>query len=50
MKTPAGVVPTLLPPGMGLDSNGLEARIGAVPDVGEHNKAILAELESDETD
>jgi len=44
VKTPAGVVPTLLPPGMGTDADGLNARIEAVPDVGEHNEAILAEL------
>lgn len=50
VKTPAGVVPTLLPPGMGADADGLNARIGAVPDVGEHNEAILAELGIEETD
>lgn len=50
VKTPSGVVPTLLPPGMGPDPDELNARIGAVPDVGEHNEAILAELGIDETD
>lgn len=50
VKTPSGVVPTLLPPGMGTDPDELNARIGAVPDVGEHNEAILAELGIDETD
>lgn len=50
VKTPSGVVPTLLPPGMGADPDELNARIGAVPDVGEHNEAILAELGIDETD
>lgn len=50
VKTPAGVVPTLLPPGMRADADGLNARIGAVPDVGEHNEVILAELGIDETD
>lgn len=47
VRTPEGVVPALLPPGMDKedpDSDGLEASIGAVPEVGEHNKAILAEL------
>ncbi|KAI9927184.1 hypothetical protein MW887_003568 [Aspergillus wentii] len=40
VKTPAGVVPALLPPGM----NAGEARMDAVPALGEHNEAILKEL------
>lgn len=38
IETPAGPVPALLPPGRA------EARMGAVPAVGQHNGAILAEL------
>jgi crotonobetainyl-CoA:carnitine CoA-transferase CaiB-like acyl-CoA transferase len=41
VDTPAGRIPALLPPGFGVDT---EARMDAVPAVGEHNKAILAEL------
>lgn len=47
VRTSEGTVPALLPPGMDKGdsgSNGLEASIGAVPGVGEHNQAILAEL------
>ena len=38
VDTPAGRVPALLPPGTG------EARMDKVPEVGEHNEAILREL------
>lgn len=38
VATPVGGVPALLPPGMGV------ARMGAVPALGEHTEAILAEL------
>lgn len=41
VDTPAGRVPALLPPGTG---DGVQARMGAVPSVGQHNEAILAEL------
>lgn len=41
VDTPSGEVPALLPPGV---SNRFEARMDAVPAVGEHNAAILAEL------
>ncbi|KAA8646848.1 hypothetical protein EYZ11_010337 [Aspergillus tanneri] len=39
VSTPMGKVPALIPPGMNQD-----ARMDAVPDVGEHNTSILAEL------
>lgn len=49
VETPAGSVPALLPPGMTMgDEDTYGARMDAVPDVGEHNKAILAELGLDE--
>ena len=38
IRTPMGSVPTLLPPGIS------DARMDAVPGVGEHTQAILAEL------
>lgn len=41
VATPAGPVPALLPPG-GIGS--MEARMDAVPDLGEHSRPILAEL------
>lgn len=41
VDTPAGRVPALLPPGTG---DGVQARMDAVPSVGQHNEAILAEL------
>jgi crotonobetainyl-CoA:carnitine CoA-transferase CaiB-like acyl-CoA transferase len=41
VDTPAGRVPALLPPGMG---DGVKARMDAVPEVGQHNEAILKEL------
>ncbi|KAK5788116.1 hypothetical protein VI817_009074 [Penicillium citrinum] len=46
VQTPAGVVPTLLPPGSTMipEKGGYGARIASVPKVGEHNQAILAEL------
>ncbi len=39
VQTPAGPVPTLLPPGLGQG-----ARIDAVPALGQHTDAVLAEL------
>ncbi|KAM3511921.1 hypothetical protein MY11210_004462 [Beauveria gryllotalpidicola] len=41
MDTPAGTVPTLLPPG--IDSPG-ETRLDAVPAVGQHNESLFAEF------
>ena len=41
VATPAGPVPALLPPGM---PAGFEARMDAVPALGQHAEAILAEL------
>jgi itaconate CoA-transferase len=41
MGSPRGKLPTLLPPAT---HDGFEARIGAVPEVGEHTERILAEL------
>ncbi|GGH66630.1 CoA transferase [Comamonas phosphati] len=41
MATPAGEVPTLLPPGV---NSAFDYRLDAVPAVGQHNTAILAEL------
>lgn len=41
VDTPKGKIPTLLPPGC-VDER--DARMDAVPDVGEHNEAIIAEL------
>ncbi len=41
VETPAGPVPALLPPGVPAE---FEPRMDAVPRVGEHNGAILAEL------
>jgi itaconate CoA-transferase len=41
IATPAGPVPALLPPGV--DDSG-DARMGAVPALGEHTDALLAEL------
>lgn len=45
IQTPAGAVPALFPPGTGPD--GFEAQMGAVPEIGQHNEAILAELGTD---
>ncbi|KAF3403538.1 Succinate--hydroxymethylglutarate CoA-transferase [Penicillium rolfsii] len=46
IQTPAGTVPALLPPGSTKSAKygGYKAQMGSVPRVGEHNKAILAEL------
>ena len=41
VATPAGAVPTLLPPGSWLDG---DPRLDAVPALGQHTEAILAEL------
>ncbi|KAB8234159.1 CaiB/BaiF CoA transferase family protein [Aspergillus alliaceus] len=49
VSTPAGPIPALLPPGLTLGEPGQSsAKMGAVPDVGEHNTAILAELGIDD--
>ncbi|KAJ5086241.1 hypothetical protein NUU61_007548 [Penicillium alfredii] len=47
IQTPAGVVPALLPPGSTkvAEKGGYGARMERVPGVGEHNEAILAELD-----
>ncbi|KAL2838708.1 CoA-transferase family III domain-containing protein [Aspergillus pseudoustus] len=47
VHTPEGPVPALLPPGFAPPSSGNEgvrARMDPVPNVGEHNESILAEL------
>jgi crotonobetainyl-CoA:carnitine CoA-transferase CaiB-like acyl-CoA transferase len=48
VETPEGRVPALLPPGTvgggSGEEGGVEARMGAVPGVGQHNEAILKEL------
>ncbi|KAJ6130936.1 hypothetical protein N7523_001396 [Penicillium sp. IBT 18751x] len=46
VQTPAGFIQTLLPPGAtkSADQGVLGAQMGSVPRVGEHNRAILAEL------
>ena len=41
MNTPAGPVPTLLPPGSWTDG---DPRLDAVPALGAHTDAVLAEL------
>ena len=41
VQTPAGMVPALLPPGV---SNGSQTRMDAVPALGQHTDAVLAEL------
>ncbi|WP_027556119.1 CaiB/BaiF CoA-transferase family protein [Bradyrhizobium sp. Cp5.3] len=41
VSSPAGEIPALLPPGR---SNRWEARMGAIPQLGEHTAAILQEL------
>lgn len=47
IETGNGTVPALYPPGSDPpDRPGLKARMDAVPEVGEHNSKILAELES----
>ncbi|KAE8148345.1 CoA-transferase family III [Aspergillus avenaceus] len=49
VATPAGPIPALLPPGLTQGGN-LPARLDAVPDVGEHNASILAELGIDDSE
>ncbi|KAL4930839.1 CaiB/BaiF CoA transferase family protein [Aspergillus undulatus] len=46
VKTSGGVVAALVPPGFKLrpEQGGYRARMDAVPEVGEHNESILAEL------
>ncbi|MFZ9411488.1 MAG: CoA transferase, partial [Burkholderiaceae bacterium] len=41
VDTPAGPIPALLPPGA---NKSFDYRMDAIPDVGEHNAAIIAEL------
>lgn len=49
VETPSGAIPMLLPPGMpGSDAG--EPRMDAVPALGEHTEAILAELDFTATD
>lgn len=45
METEAGVVKTLMPPGMSAD---VEPRLDPVPSIGQHNEKILAELRAQE--
>lgn len=45
VETPEGLVPALIPPGV---TGPGEARMDAVPALGEHNKKILAELGLDD--
>ncbi|KAJ5772743.1 hypothetical protein N7457_007639 [Penicillium paradoxum] len=47
IQTPIGAVPALLPPGStkSVEKGGYGAQMGSVPQVGEHNEAILAELD-----
>ena len=47
VSTPAGPVPALLPPGM---PDATHARMDAVPSLGQHTKALLAELGYGETE
>jgi itaconate CoA-transferase len=44
VDTPAGPVPTLLPPGTWGPDSGGEPRLDAVPALGQHTDALLAEL------
>jgi crotonobetainyl-CoA:carnitine CoA-transferase CaiB-like acyl-CoA transferase len=44
VDTPAGPVPTLLPPGSWGPGSGGEPRLDAVPALGQHTDAILTEL------
>lgn len=46
VQTPVGAIRTLLPPGStkAASQGGYGAQMGSVPDVGEHNEAILKEL------
>ncbi|KAB8076070.1 CoA-transferase family III domain-containing protein [Aspergillus leporis] len=51
VSTPVGRVPALLPPGLTQgDPEKFSARMEAVPDVGEHNAKIFAELGIDDTE
>ena len=45
MDSPAGVLPTFLPPGV---NNSYEFKIGGVPALGQHSSAILGELGYDD--
>lgn len=45
VSTPVGVVPALLPPGLGSTA---DVKMEEVPEVGQHNEAILAELGIDQ--
>ena len=46
VQTPIGAIPALLPPGStdSVEKGGFGAQMGSVPQVGEHNEAIFAEL------
>lgn len=46
VSTPTGMIQALLPPGSTktAEKGGYSAQMGSVPEVGEHNQAILAEL------
>lgn len=45
INTPKGTIPALLPPGLRESKeDGFDARMDAVPEVGEHNDSILSEL------
>lgn len=45
INTPKGAIPALFPPGLReAREEGADARMDAVPDVGEHNDSILSEL------
>ena len=41
IESPAGPLRAIVPP---LDLEGMEPRMGAIPDVGQHTEEILAEL------
>lgn len=43
VETEAGIIKTLIPPGMSAD---VEPRLDPVPSIGQHNEKILAELEA----
>ncbi|KAI9157936.1 Alkaline proteinase [Paramyrothecium foliicola] len=47
IDSPSGLIPALLPPGR---SNPSDACMEAVPTLGQHNEAILAELEAEENE
>ncbi|KAJ5359795.1 hypothetical protein N7517_008986 [Penicillium concentricum] len=46
VQTPVGAIPALLPPGStkSAEKGGYNAQMGSIPQIGEHNEAILAEL------